>query len=166
MKSRTLFGVACCLGATWVAVASGCLSGEEPPPVKAGSTTSAVTSPLWVLEEYPNGCADQCGAPNCNCVGNRCSASLAGQPCGPVGASCNVVNTNYYQEMVCEQPPPPPPTTWTRIATESCRDVCGIGNCNCVKKRCVANPEGQPCPTVGATCNAISGLYFAELTCQ
>src|SRR5262249_51953957 len=129
------------------------------------TTASAVSGPVWELEEYPNSCADQCGVPNCNCIHNRCSASLAGQACSPEGASCNVVYSNYYREMFCETPTPPPPT-WTRIATESCADVCGTTNCNCVTHRCVGNPEGQACSTLGATCNVVSGLFFAELTCQ
>ncbi len=164
MNSGVLrFGVMSCLGAALVIVATGCVSGEDPGQL--GSGASALSSPIWVLEEYANGCADQCGAPNCNCVANRCSANIAGQACGPVGASCNVVFTTTWQEMVCEQPPPPS-TTWTRVATESCADICGVPNCNCVKKRCVGNPEGQACPTVGATCNAVSGPSFAELRCQ
>jgi hypothetical protein len=144
-----------------------CASAPEPSTrgESTSSTASAVSGPVWELEEYTNFCADACGAPTCSCITNRCSASLEGQPCSPDGAICNVVYNNYYKEMFCETPPPPPPT-WTRIATESCLDVCGTTNCNCVTHRCVGNPEGQACSPVGASCNVVSGRFFNELTCQ
>lgn len=130
------------------------------------TVTSELSSGVWELEEYPNNCADECGAPNCNCIQNRCSASLDGQPCSTVGAVCNVVFYNYWKEMVCEGQSQPPAPKWTRIATESCADICGVPNCNCVHNRCAGNPEGQACSAVGATCNAVSGPTFAELLCQ
>ena len=151
-----------------VSIIAACSSAPESDT--AGASTSTVTSQLssgvWELEEYPNNCADECGAPNCNCVQNRCSASLDGQACSPLGASCNVVYSNYRLEMFCEETTPPPTPKWTRISTESCSDICGVLNCNCVHNRCAGNPEGQACSTVGATCNVVSGPAFAELICQ
>jgi hypothetical protein len=151
-----------------VSIIAACSSAPEPDTSGAGASTvtSELSSGVWELEEYPNNCADECGAPNCNCVQNRCSASLDGQACSSVGASCNVVYSNYWREMFCEEPSPPPAPKWTRISTESCADICGVLNCNCVHNRCVGNPEGQSCSTVGATCNVVSGPFFAELTCQ
>jgi hypothetical protein len=146
-----------------------CASASDSTPgegeSKSESAASALSSSVWVLEEYQNSCADQCGAPNCNCITNRCSASLAGQACAPVGASCNVVSGNYWREMICEQSSSPQ-HTWTRVSTESCLDICGVTNCNCVKNRCAGNPEGQACSNVNATCNVVSRTSYAELSCQ
>lgn len=126
---------------------------------------SEVSSATWVLEEYPNSCADQCGVPNCGCIRNRCSASLEGQPCGPEGAQCNVVSGPFWYEMICEAPVQAP-TTWTRISTSSCADECGAPNCNCITNRCAGNPEGQLCSPAGASCNVVSGPSVIELHCQ
>lgn len=48
----------------------------------------------------------------------------------------------------------------------SCADDCGELSCGCVKDRCVGDPDGQPCNSIGAICNVVKGLRYEELTCD
>jgi hypothetical protein len=154
-------------------VFAGC--GRSEPPAdnekRVGSTTSAVSTPVWEFEGggYSFNCFDECGVLNCNCVGNRCNGNPEGQACSVVGDECNVVSgRSSYRTLECEPPDdsPPPVTTWTRISTDSCADACGATNCNCVGNRCSGNPEGELCSSPGAACNVVDGPSIIELSCQ
>lgn len=144
---------------------------QAPSRESTAAVSSALSTPTWELEEYPNSCADQCeivrGKPPCWCITNQCSASLDGQACTSVGATCNVVFSNYYREMICEAPTAPTPT-WTRISTDTCSDLCGTSSCGsqCALPRCTGNPEGQACSNTSLTCYVVSGPSVVELSCQ
>jgi hypothetical protein len=111
---------------TWaLAALTGCAIGSDLEFEEVGSEAAQVTSGIWTRQGGSSGCADQCGAPSCSCIQDRCSASLEGQTCTPIGDTCNVVSGTSFRTLECEPPPPPPPPQtpslqpgiWYRIAS-------------------------------------------------
>jgi hypothetical protein len=162
MLSKTGFaiGVVCILIA-------GC-STSAPVP---GSTSQAIVyggPGIWVSPQggYANEC--ECIGGGCGCVQDQCQGDPDGQPCGPIGATCNAIGLLTYEVLECVSPPLDPYVGpwWTRTTTDSCFDECNRQSCSCIRDLCGGNPEGQACSTPGAVCNVVDGPSWFELTCE
>jgi hypothetical protein len=72
------------------------------PSNEVCATVRTATTPIWVRTATGN-CGDQCGMPNCDCIGDLCdSSNPAGQGCSPAGDSCNVISGPSFIEYICE----------------------------------------------------------------
>jgi hypothetical protein len=106
------------------AIAALAACAAEFDPDEVGTEAAAVTTGLWTRQSS-TGCADQCGAPTCSCVSDRCTGNPEGQTCSPIGDECNVIAGSSYRTLQCVAPPPPPPPpptgvqpgVWYRIAS-------------------------------------------------
>src|SRR5215470_9415941 len=159
------------LAALLLAVACG---GKEPVSKTLPKASKASTQLLWQSEHDNYYCSDPCGiSGGCNCLGaNNCpTGALNGSPCSSPDLECQTpVDSSHFTDMVCEfvtvpdQPPPQP--TWHVTSHSSCAD-CPRGTCaSCNLATCSIFSQGPPCSPAGATCVAIGGSQFANMTCQ
>jgi len=129
---------------------------------------------LWQSEHDDYPCSDPCGiSGGCNCIGaNNCPAgALNGSACSSPGFTCQApVDGSHFTDVVCESVtvsnPPPPQPTWHVTSHSSCAD-CPRGTCaSCNLATCSIFSQGQACSPAGATCVAISGSQFSNMTCE
>lgn len=155
-------------------VALGACAGQEPVESNESALLIPAQWPIWqsLGGGYVNSCADQCelvrGKPPCWCIKNLCNGDPDGQPCGPIGAICNVISGSHYEELTCELPPPPP-STWHLTRSATCYQFCGVNNCNCIVSCPAGTASGQPCSPSGATCEVLTNLstgLVQQFTCS
>lgn len=139
------------------------------------SSAAVTVPPTWTVVQTPYPCIDVCEKPTCGCFSQKdlCAPGVAAdQPCSTVGAECDLIydGTLEYATVRCTQSPQPAPqTTWqnTSGAIEVCLDICGVGNCNCVRSRCPAGASiDGPCTSVGASCNLVGVNDYQHVTCR
>ena len=160
------------VAALLLAVACG---GEEPASKVERKISKASTQLQWVSEHDNYPCADPCGfGGGCGCIGaNNCAsigASIGGA-CSSPGQICQTpVTSSAFTDVVCElvtiPDPPPPQPTWHVTSHSSCAD-CPRGTCaSCGLATCSISSQGQACGPAWATCVAIAGSQFANMTCE